>query len=295
MPQIIPNINKDSLKIRLGLLGECISLSRTPAMHMQEGKEHGLNIRYDLIDTQGKLITKDGLAQLIDDLIAQGYTGINVTHPFKQAIIPHLSGISDDAQALGAVNTVIFNNRNCLGYNTDWTGFSESFIRTFSDVNKDRILVLGAGGAGSAVAYALLKNGVKKLILCDVDSSKLKALLSRLKLLFPNAQLEETPSADAVLKQVDGLVNTTPVGMDKYPGVPLDVSLLRKDLWVTDVIYFPLETELIKQAKAGGCKTMSGNLMAVFQAVKAFELFTGKVPNAERMMAHFNSMNCKNL
>lgn len=273
-----------------GLVGTGIEASRTPAMHEREGAEQGLRYIYKLIDLSALRLGLDALPDIVAGAQRLGFGGLNVTHPCKQAIIPILDDLSPDARALGAVNTVVFENGRVVGYNTDWSGFAESFRRGLPDVGRKRVVQLGAGGAGAAVAHALLTLGTGELAIVDTDPARAEHLAADLAARFGPGRACAATDVAAAVAPADGLVNTTPVGMAKYPGMPLDGALLRGDLWVADIIYFPLETELLRQARALGCRTLSGGGMAVHQAAGAFRLIAGVEPDAERMIRHFQSM-----
>jgi shikimate dehydrogenase len=149
---------------------------------------------------------------------------------------------------------------------------------------------MGAGGAGAAVAHALLAEGVEHLSIFDVDASRAQDLADNLAHCFGPGRAQVGTHLENAMAEADGLVNTTPMGMAKLPGTPVPPALLHAQLWVAEIVYFPLETELLRNARALGCRTLDGGNMAVFQAVKAFELFSGVVPDAHRMLAHFQSM-----
>ena len=219
------------------------------------------------------------------------YTGLNITFPCKQAIIPLLDELSPEARGIGAVNTVVLKDGKRIGHNTDCLGFAEGFRRGLKDAARERVVQMGAGGAGAAVAHALLSEGVQQLSIFDVDPERAESLANNLNQHFGVGRAVAGRDLPGTLHQADGLVNTTPMGMAKLPGMPVPVELLRKELWVAEIVYFPLETELLRNARALGCRTLDGGNMAVFQAVKAFELFSGVVPDAQRMLAHFQSMN----
>ena len=219
------------------------------------------------------------------------YTGLNITFPCKQAIIPLLDELSPEAEGIGAVNTVVLKDGKRVGHNTDCLGFAEGFRRGLKDAARERVVQMGAGGAGAAVAHALLSEGVQQLSIFDVDSERAESLANNLNQHFGFGRAVAGHDLPSTLNLADGLVNTTPMGMAKLPGMPVPVELLRKELWVAEIVYFPLETELLRNARALGCRTLDGGNMAVFQAVKAFELFSGVVPDAQRMLAHFQSMN----
>jgi shikimate dehydrogenase len=211
-----------------------------------------------------------------------------VTHPFKQSIIAELDELSGEAADIGAVNTVVFRAGEAVGHNTDCWGFAESFRRDMQGAKLGSVLLLGAGGAGKAVARALADLGADRIDVFDVELAKAAALAASI------ASGDRPSCATAVQDlaeaagRADGLVNASPVGMAKYPGLPLPAHLLRRDLWVADIVYFPAETELLRAALALGSRTLPGRGMAVFQAVRAFELITGCKPDPVEMSRHFH-------
>ncbi len=273
------------LSVLVGLLGRGIQLSRTPTMHEAEGRAQGLSYVYRLLDADqmGGVDLKDIIA------FAErfGFDGLNVTFPYKRDVVPLLTDLSPAAQAIGSVNTVVFRDGRRRGHNTDMWGFKESFRRGLPDVQRDTVLLVGAGGAGAAVGYALLESGVGALMIADADAGRANALSERLSAHFGTGRAASTTDVAADVSKVDGIVNATPVGMAKMPGIPIDAEWLRAECWVADIVYFPLETQLIAEARRRGCRTLGGAGMAVYQAVRAFELFTGIAPDVERMKAAF--------
>jgi len=260
---------------QVGLIGAGIGASLSPALHEREAAELGLDYRYTLLDIDGR-----DIGTLMDKCRRAGYAGVNVTHPCKQAVVEHLDRLSPDAQALQAVNTVVF--EDVSGHNTDTTGFAENVTRGLPDAALDHVVLLGAGGAGTAVALALLRLGTERLTVVDVDAERAASCVARLD--DPRAA---TGSLDA-LADADGLVHATPTGMEGHgASLPLDDELLHPDLWVADIVYRPLETPLLHVARGLGCRTLDGGGMAVFQAAGSFELFTGIQPDRERMLSHF--------
>ena len=273
-----------------GLIGTGIGGSLTPAMHEREGAEQGLRLIYRKIDLTALGLGVEALPELVTAAQRFGFAGLNITHPCKQAVIPLLDELSEDARALGAVNTVVFKDGKRIGYNTDGSGYAEGFRRGLPDVRRERAVQLGAGGAGSAVAHALLGLGVGRLAIFDPDRGKAEALAASVSARFGEGCAVVCEDLEAEMGEADGLVNCTPIGMAKYPGLPLPEKLLRPSLWVSEIIYFPLETALLSKARALGYRTLSGGGMAVFQAVGAFRLFSGLEPDAARMQRHFASM-----
>jgi shikimate dehydrogenase len=273
--------------LKAGLIGSNIQASLTPAMHMREGRALGIHYNYELIDLSERALTVDHLPRLLVEAEAKGLTGLNITHPCKQAVIPFLDELSDDARSLGAVNTVVLREGRRIGHNTDWWGFAQSFRRGLADADLTSAVQLGAGGAGVATAYAILSLGLRKLSVVDREVERAEELAAKMSALFPQATVIACANAAEAMEGTSGLIHATPTGMEKYPGVPLSPDLLRSHHWVAEIVYFPLETELLKAATRTGCRVLNGGGMAVFQAVGAFRLFTGREPDEQRMLEHF--------
>jgi shikimate dehydrogenase len=277
---------RDDNAVVIGLLGRGIGASRSPIMHEREGARLGLNYAYRLIDFDRLELEDGALADVIEAAEELGFSGLNITHPFKQSVIPFLKDLSPEARAIGAVNTVVLHDAVRTGHNTDSWGFAESFREKLPDCPLRHVVQLGAGGAGAAVAYALLEMGVARLGIYDKAGPRAAALAERLQAQF-GAHVQELSSVAGALNEADGIVNATPIGMEKYPGLPFDGSLLASRHWVAEVVYFPAETALLQLAQARGCRTLPGLGMAIYQALRAFELFTGLKPDRTAMAAHF--------
>jgi shikimate dehydrogenase len=277
-------------KFLVGLIGEGIQESLSPALHEQEARCQGLTLHYQLIDlAQGGRSIAD-LSHLIESGEAAGFDGLNITYPCKQAVLPLLTELSEDARAIGAVNTVVFRKGGRQGFNTDCSGFAMSFRQSLGNAARRRVLVLGAGGAGAAVAYAMVNLGVEQLFIADRDRERAGTLARSIAEHHPGQSVASTGELASTMKQVDGLIHATPTGMAAHPGLPFDPSLLRPEMWVAEIVYFPLETELLRVARKRGCRTVDGGGMMVWQAVGAFEHFTGIRPDAARMEAHFRQL-----
>jgi shikimate dehydrogenase len=273
-----------------GLIGSGIQGSLTPAMHEQEAAAQGLRCDYRLIDLEMLGVGVEALPGLLADAERQDYTGLNITYPCKQAVLPLLHELSREARDLGAANTVLLGSGRRVGHNTDATGFAESFRRGLPGARLDRVLLLGAGGAGSAAGHAALTLGVRTLLVHDIEAATADRLAGRLRALFPKADVSAAADAARAMAAVDGLIHCTPTGMPSRPGMPLEAKLIEKRHWVADIVYVPLETELLRVARGKGCRTLDGGGMAVFQAASAFRLFTGRVADAARMEAHFRKL-----
>ena len=277
-------------KLLIGLIGSGIQKSLSPRLHEEEARHHGIRLFYQIIDLDTSSGSVEDLPTLIRAARIMSFAGLNITFPCKQAVIPLLDSLSDEARAMGAVNTVVNQNGKLIGHNTDGSGWSWGFRRQLPDADLTRVVLLGTGGAGAAIAHAVLRLGAKHLVLVDQDPARAIALAGELNKLYGGDRASANADIASALREANGLIHATPTGMDKLPGLPLDVALLRSDLWVSEVVYFPIDTALLKAARAAGCPTADGGGMAVGQAVGAFSLFTGMEPDTLRMDAHLRAM-----
>ena len=277
-------------KALCGLIGAGIQRSLTPAMQEAEARAQGLALHYQLIDLDVTHQGPEALPMLIGAARTMGFAGLNITYPCKQAVIPLLDELSDEARAMGAVNTVVFEGGKATGHNTDGSGWAWGFRRQLPQADLSRVVLLGAGGAGSAIAHAALRLGVQALTLVDSDGPRAQALADSLNRQYAGQRARGGTEVAQALEGATGLIHATPTGMDKLPGLPLPAALLRPDLWVSEIVYFPLDTALLQAARGRGCRVADGGGMAVGQAVGAFGLFTGRRADAARMDAHFRRL-----
>ncbi len=277
-------------KLLVGLIGAGIQRSLTPALHEQEARAQGLRLHYQLIDLDRASSGADALPTLLAAARVIGFAGLNVTYPCKQAVMPLLDGLSEEARAMGAVNTVVQHDGRLVGHNTDGSGWRWGFERALPGADLSRVVLLGAGGAGSAIAHALLRMGCTQLQLVDSDGARAAELAQRLAALYPGSGVAGGSDIAAAMAGASGLVHATPTGMDKLPGLPLPQQLLQPAMWVSEIVYFPLQTALLRAARERGCRVADGGGMAVGQAVRAFELFTGLQADAARMDQHFRRL-----
>lgn len=276
----------------VGLIGSGISTSLSPALHEGEADELGLRYLYRTLDLDDLGLPATAIGNVLAAARLAGYDGLNITHPVKQLVVDHLDELSPDAAALGAVNTVVFTGGKAVGHNTDFSGFARGMSSGLPEAPLDHVVLLGAGGAGAAVAHALLTLGAGTVRIFDTDPHRGDELATSLSARFGDRRATAghlDRLADA-LGRADGLVHATPTGMRAHPGLPLPAELLRPGLWVADIVYRPLDTELVTTARARGCRVLDGGRMAVFQAADAFRLFTGREPDADRMLRHFDRL-----
>jgi shikimate dehydrogenase len=272
----------------IGLIGANIMKSLSPALHEDAFAAHGIKGHYHLMDFDR--LPGRGLEQLLLSVKPVGFSGVNVTFPVKQAVLPLLDEVSADARQIGAVNTVtIDENGRTVGYNTDRSGFRRSVEEGLGRdaVAGRRVALVGSGGAGRAVAFALMDLGAAHVAVHDIDAQRATATVADLLGHYGAARASYARTLSAALADAHGIVNATPIGMLGKPGLPVPLSLLRQSLFVADVIYTPMETELIAAARKLGCRVLTGGGMCVHQAADAFRLFSGLEADVPRMHRTF--------
>lgn len=275
-----------------GLIGQGVGPSLTPEMHEREAERQGLRYVYKLIEQPGGTVDVAHLERLLAAAIELGYDGLNVTHPVKQAMVPLVDETAPAVRAIGALNTIIIRDGRMTGHNTDVTGFRRSFTEGLPDADRDRVVLLGAGGAGTAVAHALVDLGVRRLLVVDLDHARAAALAASLAERPTEVEIVQPTSGwlRAAVAMATGLVNASPMGMAAHPGSPVPLEVLRPGLWVADIVYRPLNTTLLDDAAAAGCTVLTGAGMAVHQAADAFELITGRPADRAAMLRDFDEL-----
>jgi shikimate dehydrogenase len=266
-----------------GLIGAPIAHSASPAMHEEAAEALGARCHYQLIEVAGA--DRSGLSAMLEGVRRLGFAGVNVTFPYKEAVVDLLDELASGAAAMQAVNTVVAREGRLIGHNTDTTGFARAAVNLVADSGRGPVAVIGAGGVGKAIAFALASLGVAEVRIFDTERTKAEKLAS---LLGAQKGIVVAESLEAALKDAAGLVNGTPVGMLPSRGTPVPDALLHAGLWVADAVYSPLYTPLLLAAKAKGARIMTGRELAIAQAADAFELFTGLVPSAAVMGSAFD-------
>ena len=275
-------------RMLIGLIGSNIMGSLSPALFAEAFAAAGIDGFYHLMDAD--LLPMPRLPALLDSVIMAGFSGINVTYPFKQEIIPLLDTIDPEAREVGAVNTVVIDeNGRTRGFNFDRRGWRNAFAEKFGpdSAHGATVALVGAGGAGRAVSCALMDLDIAKLTIHDQDPKRVEALVAELGAHFPARRISVSKDLEQDIASADGVVNATQTGMRGFPGNPVPSSALKASHWAADVIYTPLDTEFIKTAIAKSCRTMSGDGMCVHQAVEAFRQFTGLTPDLARLHKAF--------
>lgn len=272
----------------IGLIGANIMGSLSPALFADAFAAAGIDGFYHLIDVD--CMPERRLPQLLDAIKIAGFAGANITYPFKQDVIPLLDAVDPEAVQTGAVNTVtIAPDGRTTGYNFDRRGWRHSFEETFgrSSAQGATVVLVGAGGAGHAVGFALMDLGVAILVIHDRDDACAKSLKDRIVKHYGSSRCRVTSDLESDIAGADGVVNATQVGMRGFPGNPVPVSAVSAAHWCADVIYTPIETAFLRVAAAKGARVMNGGGMCVHQAVEAFRQFVGIVPDIARMHRAF--------
>lgn len=279
----------------LGLIGDGVRPSLTPPMHEQEGAAQNLRLVYRPIDLTELELPASDVGRLLQNGAELGFDAFNITHPCKRTVLEYLDDVDPAAKRLGACNTVLIRDGKLVGYNTDRSGFTSGLDFALPEADLEDVVLLGAGGAGSAVADALVGAGVSRLSIIDPEPGRAEALIEQLYWAAPAGyQLEiRVGTPDHTVQWVSkatGLVNASPIGMFSHPGMPLDPAALHPRLWVADIVYRPAETALIQAARTLGCAVMPGKAMAVGQAADTFQLVTGLQPDRDRMRKHLDAL-----
>lgn len=277
-------IARKSKRVLLGLIGSPIGHSATPAAQEAAARAAGIEAHYHLIEVAGA--GRDDLAAMLDGVRRLGFSGINVTYPYKEAVVPLLDGLSEQAAAMGAVNTIVVDDGRLTGHNTDASGFATAYRRLGRQDGDRPVAIIGAGGVGKAIAFALAGCGVRHLTIHDVDGSRAEALAA---LIGERASVAIAASAEAAAEGAAGIVNGTPVGMLPNRDMPVQAGAIRASQWVADAVYHPLWTPLLKAAQKSGATVMTGRELAIHQAVDAFRLFTGREASEAVIGAAFDA------
>lgn len=277
--------------VLVGLIGHGVGPSLTPPMHELEGARHGLRYIYRTVNYTAAGDQPEPLRELLRHAHILGFDGLNLTYPVKQTAVSLLDDMSETASMIGAVNTVRWHGGRLTGYNTDVSGFRSALVDALGPTKPGEVVVMGAGGAGSAVCHALAIHGTERLTVVDVDSQRAASLAEAISSIHGRPVNSASPGMlPHLLERAGGLVNATPMGMAHHPGSPVDAALLREDMWVYDIVYRPVETALLAAARSRGCRTVSGLGMAMHQAADAFEIFTGLPADRQAMLSDLENL-----
>lgn len=259
--------------MKIGLIGNNISSSNAPDIHIHLAEIFQIPLEYLLFDLKDK--EENYFLVLLKELRVAGFRGVNITFPFKEKVIKYVDNISKNSRNVGSANTLIF-KKKIIAQNTDHTGFLKTYNFHFGKNTPGTILVLGAGGVSRAVTFALASLGVEKIFLIDKDKLKADSLSKDLSLLNINCVVTKSDQLEKIISSFDGIINCTPVGHYDFPGCPLGNLMPNKKQWIFDVVYTPAKTNFINKGEQVGAKTISGIDLFIFQAIDDFLYFTEK-------------------
>ncbi|MFA5157274.1 MAG: shikimate dehydrogenase [Candidatus Omnitrophota bacterium] len=256
-----------------GLIGQPINHSLSPLMHNAAFSFLGINAEYKLFP-----LKEEELGKFLKNLVGQDISGLNVTVPYKEKVLPYMDHISYEAKLIGAVNTIKVSSGKLEGFNTDGNGFLKHLTEDLNfDPENRRIALIGAGGAARAISVYLCKVNPKQILIYDADKDKASSLVSYLKANFKNNGIRQATSVKGLeIADSDLLINATPVGVKESDPCLIDAKDIRKGMLVYDLVYNPKETKLLKAAKERGAKLSNGLGMLLYQGMIAFEIWTGK-------------------
>jgi len=258
--------------VRLGLIGDNIAASQAPLLHRIASRQCGIDLSYDLLVPNNFGL---GFDLLFDRTRDEGYRGINITYPYKEAVVRRLASHDDSVRLTGACNTVLHKPSGPAGSNTDFTGFLSAYRTTFAMTEPGVVALAGCGGVGRAISFALARLGARELHLLDADRTRSESLAAALSANVASLKISVAESIYQACEDADGLVNCTPLGMVGHDGSVFPTELISGSGWAFDAVYTPVETPFLRTARAVGLSVMSGYELFFNQGVDAFRMFTG--------------------
>ena len=273
--------------MKLGLIGHNIATSRAPDIHRRLGELFGISVRYELFDLKSK--KESCFFDLLKELKKSGFKGVNVTFPFKEKVIKYADKIHESSSEVKSANTIIF-QKNIVAHNTDYSGFIKSYNFHFKKKRPRKILVIGVGGVGRAIAFALSSLGVKELCIFDTDIEKGEKILRELERQEINCSLLNHIKLESNISSFDGIINCTPLGHYDFPGCSLSNLEITNRQWLYDVVYTPAKTIFLNKGEHAGSKIISGIDLFIFQALDAFLLFSDNQFNQQDILKHVDNL-----
>lgn len=260
--------------LNLGLIGQAIAASRSPSLHIMLGELHQLPVDYQLQVPESS--TAESFRAKLAEIREKGFIGTNVTFPYKQIAIDSADEVNDAVKKVGASNTLLLKNGKVCAFNTDYTGFIRGYKGRLGDLPAGKVLMIGAGGVGRAIGFALFEVGATELLVTDLSEASALSLVNAINEAGYKARYVAKDDIPAAAAEVDGLVNCTPVGHLKSPGMPIEAELINGQQWAFDAVYTPMDTEFLVEAHHKGLKIVSGFDLFFYQGIDAFEIFTGE-------------------
>lgn len=260
-----------SLNLKLGLIGNAIAKSRAPSLHLFLGNLHGFKLTYDLFDPISN--QNDRFIAQLKELQDQGYSGCNITYPFKQMAIESVQNCEASAQLVGATNTIKFSTET-HAINTDYSGFVRAITSKLDKYEIGSTLILGAGGVGRAVAFGLASFPAGVCRIFDPSADKALELVDALRKHGFDAEIVWPSELEKVSQTVEGILNCSTVGHYQSPGKPINPEYIGHQKWAFDAVYTPLDTEFLKTCRQANLRIVSGFELFFYQGLDSFEFWT---------------------
>ena len=272
--------------IKLGLLGNNISKSEMPNLITKLGNEFGFEVKYKLFDQALK--TNFNFKKFLNQIKEKNIYGINVTYPFKELALEHSIKLSKETKLVKSTNLILI-NKSMTAHNTDFTGFLNTYKFNFNKEHS-KLVVLGGGGVGRSVCFALIKLGIRELYIIEKDHIKLEKLIEDLK--KQNKQVYSIKLGELIENQheFDGFLNCSEQGHVNAPGNPFDGLKLNSNQWSFDVVYTPAMTTFLKNSEKSGAKIITGNDLFLFQGIESFKIFTKQEKLRKKIMSNYDKI-----
>ncbi len=263
--------------LNAGLIGANIQRTRLPFALEALCQLNGIDFSFELIDTA--MIEDFDFVRCVEAKMAEGWTGVTVTHPYKVAAADYVGHLTGAPTHMGASNTLIFNGgdtrASVRAYNTDYSGFVAAWQAQFADRKPGKVAMAGAGGVSRAIAVALIELGAEELTIWDLEYEKAQAVVAVADPTGSRAHAVPMEEARSFVQNADGLVNATALGMKQYPGMAFDALDIGPQTWVFDAIYTPVWTQFMEVAKSNNLKCLTGFSLFKYMAVRTFATYTG--------------------
>lgn len=257
--------------LKLGLIGDNITRSKSPRLHRTAGALAGVHVTYERLIPKDMAMTFD---EVFDHARSSGFRGINVTYPYKELVTSKVTIDDPLVRGIGAVNTVVFDPAGPKGFNTDYSGFVAAYKSVRGDRAPGTVCLIGAGGVGKAIAFGLIALNASVIRCVDTDLTKAEALVEALRALRTGAQIEVFTDPVLAAKGADGIINGTPLGMVGIGGTPLTATAMTGAAWAFDAVYTPVDTPFLQDAAAAGLAIISGYELFFGQGIDAWHIFT---------------------
>lgn len=268
------------IDLKLGLIGEHIQHSKAPLLHYLAGRQGGLHVQYNLLSPSD---LGNEFDFVFNECAIQGYRGVNITYPFKERASLKVSIDDPFVEAIGAVNTVLFETDGPRGFNTDFSGFMTAYRMMRGKASPGICCLIGAGGVGRALAFGLVKLGATEIRIVDIDKTKADTLKDELRNVAPGLPIIAFDTATKATSEVDGLLNATPIGMVGFDGTPLPAQAMKGAVWAFDAIYTPKNTKFLSDATSVGLEIIPGYELFFYQGVDAWMKFSNQKLDEEHL------------